>query len=261
MAVFHPPLGIRLKISTEISSDRPFDAYSECGRSCTELELSSMKKKELRTPTSTSGSRAESSSRMGPSKAALRAAKRRRKIVRTYTNPRRSYLPRTLLAALAVLCLYAFVLLMRDSAASSDTSSRTASHGEMGTGGTLRGGSAFGELDAGASEINTSEERLLQVDFEVFGKVQKVYMRKYTKQKADELGVGGTIENTASKSVKGTIRGPESSVRMMQDWLMTTGSPKSQIDRAIFSNEREIQGAIGVFGINKVTLANGKQWA
>ena len=45
-------------------------------------------------------------------------------------------------------------------------------------------------------------ERLQAVDFEVFGKVQGVFFRKYTQRQAVELGVRGWIMNTRYVLIK-----------------------------------------------------------
>lgn len=41
------------------------------------------------------------------------------------------------------------------------------------------------------------------VNFEVFGKVQGVFFRKYTKEKADSLGIRGWVYNDDSGTVQG----------------------------------------------------------
>ncbi|KAL1456465.1 hypothetical protein WDU94_001196 [Cyamophila willieti] len=74
------------------------------------------------------------------------------------------------------------------------------------------------------------------VEFEVFGKVQGVFFRKYTQQKANELGLTGWCENTSLGTVIGVIHGPEEAVEEMKEWLRTTGSPSSRIDRVDFKD-------------------------
>lgn len=77
-------------------------------------------------------------------------------------------------------------------------------------------------------------------DFEVYGKVQKVFFRKYTKKQANILGITGWIMNTQNQTVKGIIEGPDQSVAEMKNWLQKVGSPKSNIERASFNNEKII---------------------
>ncbi|XP_078410420.1 acylphosphatase-1-like [Cetorhinus maximus] len=85
------------------------------------------------------------------------------------------------------------------------------------------------------------EALLLSMDFEVFGKVQGVFFRKHTQKEAKKLGLAGWVENTAQGTVRGQLQGAEQQVRAMQAWLRHTGSPKSQIDRAEFNNQKQIQ--------------------
>lgn len=99
---------------------------------------------------------------------------------------------------------------------------------------------------------------LVTCEFEVFGKVQGVYFRKYTEKQAVILGLRGesivlTCEfsafcflsgwcmNTSSGTVKGKLEGDEGRLRQMIEWLKTTGSPKSQISQASFSDPKPIK--------------------
>ena len=81
---------------------------------------------------------------------------------------------------------------------------------------------------------------LIHLDFEVFGKVQGVFFRKYTQKKGNELGLRGWIMNTTNHTVKGQIEGDSRNVETMKNWLRTNGSPKSRIDKAVFSCEKNI---------------------
>ncbi|XP_008121125.2 acylphosphatase-1 isoform X1 [Anolis carolinensis] len=81
---------------------------------------------------------------------------------------------------------------------------------------------------------------LVSIDYEVFGKVQGVFFRKYTQAQGKKLGVVGWVQNTDQGTVKGQIQGPTLKVRQLQEWLQKTGSPKSHIDRAEFHNEKKI---------------------
>lgn len=74
--------------------------------------------------------------------------------------------------------------------------------------------------------------------YEVFGKVQRVFFRKYTQQKAAELGIVGWVMNTARGTVVGEAQGEAAKLREFRKWLQKTGSPKSKIDRAEFKEER-----------------------
>ena len=101
------------------------------------------------------------------------------------------------------------------------------------------------------------------LNFEVFGKVQRVSMRKYAKEAAIKYKVKGWIKNTESKTVQGIAYGSARSIELYKKWLSTKGSPRSIIQNANFE-EREVTKEDEIpksFGIKKVLLANGKQWA
>ncbi|KAJ8962775.1 hypothetical protein NQ318_001174 [Aromia moschata] len=46
--------------------------------------------------------------------------------------------------------------------------------------------------------------------------------------------------NTRQDTVKGVVEGPPQKVNQMKYWLEKTGSPQSRIDRAVFTNEKNI---------------------
>ena len=77
-------------------------------------------------------------------------------------------------------------------------------------------------------------------DFEIFGKVQGVYFRKFTLKKATHLGVRGSCMNTPSGTVRGRIEGELKPMTEMKRWLQTTGSPSAKIERATFTEMKEI---------------------
>lgn len=89
---------------------------------------------------------------------------------------------------------------------------------------------------------------LVACDFEIFGKVQGVFFRKYTQQQAAKLNLVGWVKNTASGTVQGHMEGRKDDVKQMKTWLQTKGSPKSKITKANFTNE------------NSVTQLNGKSF-
>nr|XP_020649587.1 acylphosphatase-1 isoform X1 [Pogona vitticeps] len=116
------------------------------------------------------------------------------------------------------------------------------------------GSKAFGILGKWGSFLSKSAGRalpaappamaegdgLLSVDYEVFGKVQGVFFRKYTQAEGKKLGLVGWVQNTNYGTVQGQIQGPIVKVQQLQEWLQKKGSPKSIIDRAEFHNEKKI---------------------
>ena len=76
---------------------------------------------------------------------------------------------------------------------------------------------------------------ILRCKFEVFGKVQKVFFRKYTEEKAKLLSITGWCENTKDGTVHGEIEGEDSAIGLMQSWLCKEGSPQCSITKCVFS--------------------------
>ncbi|CAF0807605.1 unnamed protein product [Rotaria sp. Silwood1] len=105
---------------------------------------------------------------------------------------------------------------------------------------------------ATSSDITGSKETsgsLISCDFEIFGTVQGVFFRKYTQKQATKLNLVGWVKNTSSGTVKGHMEGRKDDINAMKNWLRTTGSPRSKITKADFSNEKPI------------TQLNGKSFA
>lgn len=93
---------------------------------------------------------------------------------------------------------------------------------------------------------------LHSAQFEVTGRVQGVFFRKCTKDKADELGLHGWVRNTRRGTVEGVIQGSADRLESMKEWLTNIGSPQSKIDGCNFSNEKTIpQYEFADFAIKK----------
>eukprot|EP01130_Rhizamoeba_saxonica_P006867 TRINITY_DN2753_c0_g1_i1.p1 TRINITY_DN2753_c0_g1~~TRINITY_DN2753_c0_g1_i1.p1 ORF type:complete len:129 (-),score=27.47 TRINITY_DN2753_c0_g1_i1:61-447(-) len=93
----------------------------------------------------------------------------------------------------------------------------------------------------GTIDLNTMAQLLKRLEFSVYGKVQGVWFRKYTKEKATSLGLVGYVQNVAGdKSVHGVAEGQGASIDQMKTWLRETGSPLSRIDNVVFK-ESDIQ--------------------
>nr|XP_040055362.1 acylphosphatase-1 [Gasterosteus aculeatus aculeatus] len=85
-----------------------------------------------------------------------------------------------------------------------------------------------------------SNEDLISVEYEIFGRVQGVFFRKYTQAEGRKLGLVGWVQNTGAGTVQGQLQGPRSQVKEMQEWLKSSGSPKSRITKAEFKNEKAV---------------------
>lgn len=77
----------------------------------------------------------------------------------------------------------------------------------------------------------TQPTRLVEMEFEVFGKVQRVFFRKNTKEEADSRNLMGWCENQATGTVKGVAQGPLNQIESFEIWLKTKGSPSSIIEK------------------------------
>uniref|UniRef100_A0A3Q4ABU6 Acylphosphatase n=1 Tax=Mola mola TaxID=94237 RepID=A0A3Q4ABU6_MOLML len=85
-----------------------------------------------------------------------------------------------------------------------------------------------------------SDGDLVSMDYEIFGRVQGVFFRKYTQAEGTKLGLVGWVQNTDAGTVQGQLQGPRIKVQEMQKWLTSSGSPKSKISKAEFKNERTV---------------------
>uniref|UniRef100_A0A1A9WG39 acylphosphatase n=1 Tax=Glossina brevipalpis TaxID=37001 RepID=A0A1A9WG39_9MUSC len=99
--------------------------------------------------------------------------------------------------------------------------------------------------------------QLYNCDFEVFGKVQRVFFRKYTANKAKELGLHGWCKNTLEGTVKGQMEGTQQEISEMKYWLQNKGSPKSRIDDTNFNTiQGTTRAAIFIFFITETKMCN-----
>jgi acylphosphatase len=67
---------------------------------------------------------------------------------------------------------------------------------------------------------------LVSFAFTVHGKVQRVFFRKYTEAKAQELGLVGWCKNTPEGTVEGVAQGSFPQMAQFKEWLQHKGSPK-----------------------------------
>lgn len=83
---------------------------------------------------------------------------------------------------------------------------------------------------------------LVRTKFVIKGKVQGVYFRKFTQQKAVELSIFGVVENHEDGNVVGEAEGRLDKMVEFKHWLETKGSPKSRIESASFVDESPCEG-------------------
>ncbi|XP_049784736.1 acylphosphatase-2-like isoform X1 [Schistocerca nitens] len=90
------------------------------------------------------------------------------------------------------------------------------------------------------TKMSAQLKDMVSVDFEVFGRVQGVFFRKYTVDEAKKVGVKGWIMNTPKGTVLGRIEGEVKKVEHMKKWLQETGSPMAKVEKVEFKNEVKI---------------------
>ena len=135
------------------------------------------------------------------------------------------------------------------------------------------------------------EEEIRCAHFEVFGKVQRVWMRAYTVHAARCFGLRGYVLNTESGTVKGEAYGSARALEGFKEWLggrlscaaRRKGAPPkkaamkdtlfypsaARIDRcefALLAKSSALFGSMeecpyGEFAQRKVVFSNGSQWA
>ena len=66
----------------------------------------------------------------------------------------------------------------------------------------------------------------------VKGKVQGVYYRQSTREKAEQLGITGTVKNLADKSVEIRATGTEEQLKLLEEWCRQ-GPPGAIVSEVI----------------------------
>ncbi|GFE62339.1 acylphosphatase [Geobacter sp. AOG2] len=70
----------------------------------------------------------------------------------------------------------------------------------------------------------------IRVSVTVFGRVQGVAFRHYTRLRAMELGVNGWVKNLSDGSVAGVFEGDENAVNSLVGWCRQ-GPPAAEVER------------------------------
>jgi acylphosphatase len=82
---------------------------------------------------------------------------------------------------------------------------------------------------------------ILHYNITVTGKVQGVWFRKHTQQKAIELKLCGIVKNKTDGSVYIEAIGNETMLNELLKWLRTEGSPLSQVINVSYTTSEEIK--------------------
>lgn len=75
----------------------------------------------------------------------------------------------------------------------------------------------------------------------ISGRVQGVWFRANTKQKAEQLGVTGWVKNTSDGCVEAIFEGEERCVKEMLEWCHR-GPPLAKIDNVEIKNQNPTNG-------------------
>jgi len=86
-----------------------------------------------------------------------------------------------------------------------------------------------------------------RVVINVSGKVQGVFFRASTKEKADELHIRGTVRNNADGSVTVDAEGDEASIEQFVEWCKQ-GPPRARVDHFEI-RELDLSGGFDGFAI------------
>ena len=70
--------------------------------------------------------------------------------------------------------------------------------------------------------------------FSVNGRVQGVYFRQSTRQRAQQLGLRGWVRNCDDGSVEGVASGSDDALHQLRDWLQQ-GPPGAKVERVEWS--------------------------
>ena len=74
----------------------------------------------------------------------------------------------------------------------------------------------------------------------ITGKVQGVFFRKSTQQKAQELGINGWVKNENDGSVTVEIEGLDQALQVMEAWLKA-GPPAAKVESILLVSQQEDQ--------------------
>lgn len=73
---------------------------------------------------------------------------------------------------------------------------------------------------------------LVRAHIRVYGRVQGVFYRANTRNKARELGLKGYVRNLSDGSVEAVVEGDKDKVEKLLEW-MRIGPPMAKVDRVI----------------------------
>jgi len=81
----------------------------------------------------------------------------------------------------------------------------------------------------------------------VSGKVQGVWFRANTKNKAEQLGITGWVRNTSDGNVEAVFEGEQEQIKKMLDWCHQ-GPSMAHVEKVEVKNQEQTHG-FGTFSI------------
>lgn len=84
-------------------------------------------------------------------------------------------------------------------------------------------------------------ETLRRVRLEIFGRVQGVFYRASTREKAQGLGLSGWVQNRPDGSVEAVVEGPRDDVQTLIEWTHE-GPPHASVDAVDVASDEEVAG-------------------
>jgi len=84
----------------------------------------------------------------------------------------------------------------------------------------------------------------LNVHVIISGRVQGVWFRANTKQKAEQLGLTGWVRNTSNGCVEAVFEGKERLIKEMIEWC-NTGPSLAKVEKVEVKNQNLIEGFDG----------------
>jgi acylphosphatase len=84
----------------------------------------------------------------------------------------------------------------------------------------------------------------------IYGRVQGVSFRYYTRREAQQLNVTGWVANKADGTVRIVAEGPESRLRQLLDFL-EEGSPAARVER-LETNWADATNEFSRFGVRRL---------
>lgn len=81
------------------------------------------------------------------------------------------------------------------------------------------------------SDANASDDQA-RAELRITGRVQGVFYRATTRDKAQELGLNGWIRNMTDGSVRLVVEGSRDAIEALVDWA-EVGPPRAEVDKVV----------------------------